>query len=365
MNTYLQARRMIRAAMKQIRAQTPPLLQDCNHAVTTDIRFGVLDGRPVQRLIIHLHSTGCGWARQSGGCTMCGFYAATTAGAPISSEEYQEQVFDVLSRYPADQFAVIGLYNAGNILNEDEMPLKTLETICQRIAQNPHIRRLSLEAQPKFIDEKKLRRISSILGGREIELGMGIESLNEKVKDLCINKPYPNALLKKKVQVLHNLGVIPKAYLLLKPPFLTESEAVEDYLHSYTMLNEMGVQRIDCETMTIEEYTLVHQLWQHGQYRTPWLWSIITIMDQLRNYPLYFTPFRYIVNSIAVAHNCEQCNQRVTEKIFSYQDRQITLEELLQEDCSCKQEWRAEMARVDERPIEQRIVDVLPGLQPA
>ncbi len=359
MNAYLQARSMIRTAMKKIRAETPPMLTDCNRAVTTDVRSGVLDGQHVKRLIIHLHSTGCGWARESGGCTMCGFYAATSAGAPISSEEYQEQVFDILSGYQPQDFSVIGLYNAGNILNEEEMPFDALEKICQRIAQNPYIRRLSLEAQPKFINEKKLNRIISILGDREIELGMGIESLNEKVKDLCINKPYPNALLKKKVDILLNLGIIPKAYLLLKPPFLTEREAVEDFIHSYIQLNQMGVRRIDCETMTIEEYTLVHQMWQHNAYRSPWLWSIIHIMQQMEDFPLYFTPFRYIVNSVEVAHNCPQCSERVRNKIFDYQDGLITLSELLKEDCACKAQWQAEMEKVDNRPIETRVMETL------
>lgn len=349
--------------MFKIRANTPPMIQEKNRVVTTDIRSGYLNGSPAKRLIIHFHSTGCGWARQAGGCTMCGFYAATTGGIPIATSEYEEQFAEVFSRFNLAEFPVLGLYNAGNILNEEEMPFEALEKICLRIAQNPYIRRISIESKPEYIDPTKIKRISSILRGKEIELGMGVESLNEKIKDVCINKPYPNSFLKKKVDLLLRLGIVPKAYLLLKPPFLTEKETIDDFLQSYRQLQQMGIQRIDCETMTIEDHTLVYHLWKQGYYRTPWLWSLLYLLEQLRGFRLYFTPFRYIVSSLAIAHNCDECSERVMTRLFEYQEGKLTLDELLAEDCACKAEWRAELAKTDERPIEERIIQIFPSLR--
>ena len=269
----------------------------------------------------------------------------------------------MLSMYDPGRFQILGLYNAGNLLNESEMPFDALEKICLLISQNPHIKRISIESKPEYIDAEKLRRISAILQGKEIEIGMGLETLNAKVRDLCINKPYSRRLLEKKVDLMFSLGIIPKAYLLLKPPFLTEKEAIDDFLSSYQQLHQMGIHRIDCETMTIEDHTLVHLLWQKNLYRTPWLWTIIYLLEQLKESKIYFTPFRYIVNSLAIAKNCEQCSQLVKNSIFNYQEGKLSLEELVKLDCSCKADWLADLNKTDERPIEARVIDFLSNIE--
>lgn len=352
---------LIRMATCKLRAETPPVLSAKNKAITTQVRSGNLHGKHINRLIIHLHSTGCGWARQSGGCTMCGFYAATSAGEPISSIEYQEQVADALNKYDSLEFSVLGLFNAGNLLNENEMPFDALEKICMLISQKKYIKKIAIESKLEYIDFNKVKRIAELLPEVEIELGIGVETCNEKVRDLCINKPFSNRVMENKVEILHRTGIIPKSYLLLKPPFLTEQEAIDDFISSYLQLNLIGIERIECETMTIEDRTLVHQLWKNKQYRLPWLWTLINITEQLTSLgkPIYFTPFQYIVNSIAVAHNCEICSDKVKKKIFDYQDGKIGFEALTRENCPCKEEWQAELERNDERPIEARIVDTL------
>ncbi len=358
-----QARRLVRNTMLKLRSDTPASITNSNKAIITDIRSGFLNGVYARRLIIHLHSSGCGYAIKTGGCTMCGFYAATSTGRPISTEEYQEQVRDVFSKHDPQSFQIIGLYNAGNILNEDEMPFEALEKICVLFSQNPFIKRLSIESRPEFIDVEKLKRISSILKGKEIELGIGVETLNEKVKDLCINKPCANELLQQKVDILLGIGIVPKAYLLLKPPFMTEKEAIDDFILSYSKLNLMGVHRIDCETMTVQKHTLVYQLWKENYYRTPWLWSIINLLEQMQGFPLYFTPFRYIVNAVDIAHNCDKCSDSIKKDIFDYQDGHLSSEELFSRECDCKKDWINELENIDERSIETRIIETLSGLQ--
>jgi len=356
------ARKLIRDSMKSIRSMTPSSNQKTNRVFTTDIRSGVLNGNIVNRLIIHLHSSGCGWARNTGGCTMCGFFAATTTGLPISAGEFQEQVSNVLYEHDPNNFQVIALYNAGNILNEEEMPFVALENICHQISKYPNVLRVSIESRPEYIDPEKLRILTSILSGKEIELGIGVETTNEIIRDLCINKTFSNQQLEKNVQYLLSLGITPKAYLLLKPPFITEKEMIDDFLLSYWQLIDMGINRIDCETMTIEAHTLVYQLWKNRFYRTPWLWSIIHILEQLQGMPIYFTPFRYIVDSIEIAHNCNKCSPTVKNQIFEFQDGKVSFDSLRKLNCECKREWIEEQSFVDERLIENRIIDTMKSM---
>ena len=123
------------------------------------------------------------------------------------------------------------------------------------LLKQPTVKRILVESKLEYIDVNKLKEMQRILGDIKIELGIGVETMNEKVRDLCINKPFPNALLEKKVELLHSIGVIPKAYLLLKPPFLTEQEAIDDFVNSVKGLRELGVHEI---RLRINDYPKAH-----------------------------------------------------------------------------------------------------------
>jgi len=356
------ARKELRNHLKILRKTTPPLKVDPNHAVATDVRVGSLDGKIVKRLIIHLYSSGCSWVGQTGGCSMCGFYAGTSTNQPITKENYSQQIRTALKDYNLSEFPIVGIYNAGNLLSEKEVPTDALAEICSIIAQEPNVKRVLVESKLEYIDPDKFKEMQRLLGDIKIELGIGVETMNEKVRDLCINKPFPNALLEKKVELLHSIGVIPKAYLLLKPPFLTEQEAIDDIVNSVKALRELGVNKIDCESMTIQKHTIVEELWNRDMYRVPWLWSLISMIDRTTTKdqtPVYITPFRYIVSSLDSPRNCSVCTDSVADAIFDYQKGLLPKDELVKLTCDCKKTWEDSLVEHDERSLEERILDTI------
>jgi hypothetical protein len=355
-------RKELRNFLKSQRRVTPPLNIDPNNVVATDVRTGTLDGKIINRLIIHLYSRGCSWVDQTGGCSMCGFYAGTSTSQHITKENYSLQLKNALKKYDMSEYPIVGIYNAGNLLSEKEVSTNALIEICSIIAQHSTIKRILVESKLEYIDVDKLQEMQRILGDIKIELGIGVETINEKIRDLCINKPFPNTLLEKKVELLRSIGVIPKTYLLFKPPFLTEQESIDDFVHTVKALRELGVTEIDCESMTIQKHTLVEELWNRDMYRVPWLWSLISMIDRTatQDYPpVYLTPFRYNVSAMDSPRNCDVCTDRVTDAIFDYQKGELEKDELLKLTCDCKQTWEAELAEHDERALEDRILDTL------
>ena len=86
-------------------------------------RIGHLDDQPIRRLIIFLRSTGCEWVEKTGGCTMCGFYCATSRGREVSADEYVAQFEHVMDAVDLGDYPIVSIYNDGNIFNEREMPV--------------------------------------------------------------------------------------------------------------------------------------------------------------------------------------------------------------------------------------------------
>jgi len=156
--------------------------------------------------------------------------------------------------------------------------------------------------------------------------------------------------------------VIPKAYLLFKPPFLIEQEAIDDFVSSVKGLRELGVHEIDCESMTIQRHTLVEELWNRDLYRVPWLWSLISMIDRTTtkdHTPVYLTPFRYNVSSLDSPRNCNVCSENVTDAIFDYQKGELHKDELLKLTCECKQTWEDSLVEHDDRSLEERILKTI------
>jgi Predicted Fe-S oxidoreductase len=78
----------------------------------------------------------------------------------------------------------------------------------------------------------------------------------------------------------HRAGAGVKTYLLMKPPFLSEQEAIQDMI---TSVNEAWAwsDLISMNLCTVQRSTPVEALWRSGAYRPPYLWSVLTVLSAL------------------------------------------------------------------------------------
>jgi hypothetical protein len=150
-----------------------------------------------------------------------------------------------------------------------------------------------------------------------------------------INKGFSFEEFKRASDFLRSAGISVKAYLLLKPPFISEGEAINDILRSIETLNNEGLADIvSLNLMNVQSSTYVEFLWWRNLYRPPWLWSAVEILKSSK--------LRIISDPVAGGkkrgpHNCGKCDKNVVEAIRSFsltQDRK-----LLQVECECKSEW--------------------------
>src|SRR5207342_2668184 len=99
--------------------------------------------------------------------------------------------------------------------------------------------------------------------------------------------------------MLRRRGVSLVPLIMVKPPFLSEAQAIHDVVETLQWLDSFDLPRVDLEMATVEEHTLVCDLWSNGLYQTPRLWSVIEILKRSREAgvktPCFVSPPIYTV----------------------------------------------------------------------
>ncbi|WP_292490484.1 archaeosine biosynthesis radical SAM protein RaSEA, partial [Methanoculleus sp. 10] len=356
----------IRALAGGLRRQNGSVPGDLDFTVPIgwEERIGHLDDRPIRRLIVFLRSTGCEWVEKTGGCTMCGFYCATSRGRAVSAEEYVAQFEYVMDAVDLGDYPVVSIYNDGNIFNEREMPAAAIEKICSYIDGYKNIKKVVVESRIDYSPDEHVQKMKKALGGRQLEVAFGFESADPQVMNLCINKGFSAHNFDLFHSRMRGMGVLTKPLLLVKPPFLTDAEAVDDVLRTVAYCVSRGIEYVDLEVTTVEKNTVVHELWKNNLYRPPWLWSLVDLLQECRERfgdraHVYVSPWTYSVESLDWARNCGKCDAELGKAIERYNCHFDTAEfEGL--DCSCRDDgWREAVERQDPRTIPERIREQL------
>jgi archaeosine synthase beta-subunit len=298
---------------------------------------------------------------------MCGFWSETAQfKRPITRQNFVNQFVDVLRTYDLHKYPVLSLYNAGSFLAEQEIAFAAVEEIMALVAKElPNLKRVIIESKVEYVDKEKLRTLKAILGNRtQLALAVGFESQDDTVRNLCISKgctkkQFENCIESTNSDELHSI-----VYLILKPPFLTEREAIDEAVASTRYVRSVGVSEVNYETMTVESDTFIKLLYSQGQYKLPWLWSVAEILQQVRPVATPFlTPFRYIADSIDVPKNCPLCTKTMVEGIYQKYCSDFDVSNFENVTCRCKDSWQMELDWEDSRSIPERVLSTLARLR--
>lgn len=298
----------------------------------------------VSRLVLFLPAKGCEWAIKTGGCTMCAFgKKAAEIGKKFSGNDLY-RLFEIAYQLTKeDQPLILTIYNGGSFLNDREIPEKIQLKICQGIKNHPSIIKIFVESRVEFITEEKIKKILNALGRKKLILGIGLEAVDDKVRNVFIKKGLEKKDYEKAVKLLKENGVRVFTYVLLKPIFLTEKEAIEEAINTIEYAFQVGTDEVGLETAFIQEGTEMTKLFYENKYKPPWLWSIIEVIKRTHNLgPIHLGGFNDEPPPIALPSNCPHCSHIVRNVLQKYRENpDINLFNRL--ECDCYQRWREEI----------------------
>ena len=294
-------------------------------------------------LAIVLSTVGCAHARSdSGGCTMCSYLLDGEQERPTSDELVAQFKFAMTELKDKDAPLSVKIYTSGSFLDSEEVPLDARKEILETIAEDERIREVVLESRPEYVIDSILSQVRTILGDRIVEIGMGLESANDTIRSICINKNFDLQMFKNALKKAKNYNIGMRAYVLLKPPLLTERYALDDAISTIQAARDMGVTTVSLNPVNVQKDTLVEKLWTRGNYRPPWLWSVLEVLRESSKSSDKW--MKIVCDPVAGGkkrgpHNCGKCDGEILDAIrqFSLNQDSMSLNDLT---CDCINQWK-------------------------
>jgi len=285
-------------------------------------------------------STGCNWARM-GGCTMCdygGFEGSIPDITLIKQAKFLLCMWD--------KYTEINLSSLGSFFDDNEVSPTVRSSILKLVAKQNNLRVLGVESRADTITKNKIMNAKHLLGNKiELEVGIGFESLNSIVRNVCINKGLSINQFDKSIKLISEVGAQSVAHVLLKPPFLEESEAIHEAIRTIEFLSDMPIKRIVLMVTNVKKGTLVGKLYERGYYSPPFLWSVLETVLGLSNEAiskLVVYGFECGMPMEAIGSNCRKCNDTIRSNIdlFSQTNDIVYIKRSFDINCECKNIWK-------------------------
>jgi radical SAM enzyme (TIGR01210 family) len=267
----------------------------------------LLNGDVVPSLTVVLTTKGCYWARRDG-CTMCGYII--DSNPHVQASDIQKQFHAVLAHY-GKAFKIVKLFTSGSFLDQGEVPIDVRDGILSDLRGTPKV---IVESRPEFVTSEICDDISRI--NEHIEVAIGLETSNDCIRNNYVNKGFSFRDFVRASEAARAHGFTVKAYLLLKPPFMTEREALEDALQSIRDAAPHA-DTISLNLCNVQKGTLVEALWKKGLYRPPWLWTAVEVLKRTQE------TATVICDPVGGGtrrgpHNCGKCDREVVAEIKEF-----------------------------------------------
>jgi len=170
-------------------------------------------GEVVTVATVFLTNRECPWR-----CLMCDLWRNTLAES-VPAGAISKQIEYALQRLGAAR--QIKLYNSGSFFDPKAIPVADHPAIADRVAG---FERVIVECHPALVGETCINFNRRIAG--RLEVAIGLETANPEILER-LNKRMSLELFEHAAQFLGNNKIDLRVFILVKPPFMEEEEALE------------------------------------------------------------------------------------------------------------------------------------------
>lgn len=222
------------------------------------------NGRIEETAIVFLSNKECSFK-----CLMCDLWK-NTSNDSVPPGAIPEQIEWALSRLPSARH--IKLYNSGSFFDEKAIPHSDYESIAELVKP---FETVIVESHPRLIGEKCLEFGDKISG--KLEVAIGLETAHPEIL-ARLNKQMTLEDFKRGVDFLKRNNINSRAFILLRPPFMTEEEGIFWAEKSIDFAFDCGVD--SCTVIPVRPGNgAMEELMKIGDFEMPDLTSLEEVLE--------------------------------------------------------------------------------------
>ena len=265
--------------------------------------------------IIFLTNNECRWK-----CLMCDLWRNTTDES-VPPGAIPGQIEWALERMPGIRH--VKLYNSGSFFDEKAIPSSDYEAIADLLRK---LDTVIVECHPKLVNENCLKFRDMLKP--DLHIAMGLESSDAEVLRK-LNKGMLPGDFSSAVSFLTTNNILSRAFILLRPPFMTEAEGISDAKKSLDFAFESGVEC--CTVIPVRGGNgAMEILAAQGHFTTPDIRSL----EEVLGYGIRLKRGRVFADTwdLQLFSKCESCFSARKERI---EKSNLTQQELPPVKCDC------------------------------
>ena len=153
---------------------------------------------------------------------------------------------------------MVKVYTSGSLLEDREIPVEFQETVLRDCAEMG--KELIVESRCEQLTEEKLAWATSI--NPDFTVAIGLEAYDDEVLRFHVNKGFTTKSWDRAVENLKKFDLRIKTYLMFKPPFMNEADALDHCVKWIAAVaeqsDEISVNPMNIQRGTVIDLSLIH-----------------------------------------------------------------------------------------------------------
>jgi radical SAM enzyme (TIGR01210 family) len=202
-------------------------------------------------------------------CLMCDLWKNTT-DFTVPAGSISQQIEMALNQMSPARH--LKLYNSGSFFDERAIPSADYEKIAELVSGFDTI---IVESHPRLVNEKCLRLRDMLKP--ELQVAMGLETVHPDILRK-LNKRMTLEDFENTVKFLSGHNIRSRSFILLRPPFLSESEGVQWAKRSMDFAFQVGVEC--CTIIPVRPGNgAMDELHKNGDFTPPHIQSLEAVLE--------------------------------------------------------------------------------------
>jgi len=253
-------------------------------------------------------------------CLMCDLWKNTTDES-VPEGAIADQIEWALQKLPGVKH--LKLYNSGSFFDERAIPEKDYKRIASLVS---NMETVIVECHPRLVNEKCFRFRDMLKP--ELHMALGLEIVNPEILQKLNKKMTPDDF-NCSVNYLTDNGIRSRAFILLRPPFLSEPEGIYWAERSLDFAFESGVEC--CTVIPVRGGNgAMEELAKDGHFSPP----ALTSLEKVLEYGIGLKRGRVFADTwdIELFSSCSRCFRERVNRIKEMNLVQLILPAV---DCKC------------------------------